>query len=51
MKGKKNRLARILNPEDGRGLIVAIDHGMALGPMTGIENPAKVFETKNLAKR
>jgi DhnA family fructose-bisphosphate aldolase class Ia len=45
MKGKKNRLSRILSPETGRGLIVAIDHGMALGPMTGIENPGKVFET------
>ena len=44
MNGKKNRLARILNPETGRGLIVAIDHGMALGPMTGLEDPTKVFE-------
>lgn len=44
MKGKKNRLARILSPKNGRGLIVAIDHGMALGPMTGIEKPGKVFE-------
>ena len=45
MNGKENRLARILDPETKRGLIVAIDHGMALGPMTGIENPSKVFET------
>jgi DhnA family fructose-bisphosphate aldolase class Ia len=44
VKGKKNRLARILKPEDGRGLIVAIDHGMALGPMSGIEKPERVFE-------
>jgi putative autoinducer-2 (AI-2) aldolase len=44
MKGKKNRLSRILNPIDGRGLIVAVDHGMALGPMRGIEKPEKVFE-------
>ena len=43
MKGKKNRLARILSQETGRGLIIAIDHGMALGPMTGIEKPAEVF--------
>ena len=27
---------RILSPVTGRGLIIAIDHGMALGPMTGI---------------
>ncbi len=45
MKGYQNRLSRILNPETGRGLIVAMDHGMALGPMTGIEKPAAVFET------
>jgi DhnA family fructose-bisphosphate aldolase class Ia len=45
MKGKKNRLARILNPKDGRGLIIAVDHGMALGPMTGLEDPATVFQT------
>jgi len=45
VKGKQNRLARILNPGTGRGLIVAIDHGMALGPMTGIEEPARVFDT------
>jgi len=44
MKGKENRLARILNPVTKRSLIVAIDHGMALGPMTGIENPAGVFD-------
>jgi putative autoinducer-2 (AI-2) aldolase len=34
--GKRNRMNRILSPTTGRGLIVAIDHGMALGPMTGI---------------
>ena len=45
MKGKQNRLARILSPDTKRGLVVAIDHGMALGPMTGIEEPARVFET------
>jgi putative autoinducer-2 (AI-2) aldolase len=44
MKGMTNRLSRILKPENGRGLIVAMDHGMALGPMTGIERPGEVFE-------
>jgi putative autoinducer-2 (AI-2) aldolase len=44
MKGKKNRLSRMLNPKNGRSLIIAVDHGMALGPMTGLENPAKIFE-------
>jgi putative autoinducer-2 (AI-2) aldolase len=45
MPGKTNRLARILSTKTGRGLIVAVDHGMALGPMHGIENLGKVFET------
>lgn len=44
MKGKRNRLSRILNPDTGRGLIIAVDHGMALGPMSGLEKPAEVFE-------
>ena len=47
MNGKKNRLARILSPQTGRGLIIAVDHGMALGPMTGIEKPAGVFQVLN----
>ena len=34
--GRRNRMSRILSPTTGRGLIIAIDHGMALGPMTGI---------------
>ncbi|GAB6908431.1 Uncharacterized aldolase LsrF [Desulfosarcina cetonica] len=36
MNGKERRLRRILNPETGRSLVLAVDHGMALGPMTGI---------------
>ncbi|MCP4756743.1 MAG: fructose-bisphosphate aldolase [Proteobacteria bacterium] len=45
MKGLKNRLSRILDPQTKRGLIIAVDHGMALGPMTGIEDPSTVFDT------
>ncbi len=45
--GKRNRMSRILNPVTGRGLIIAIDHGMALGPMTGITDIASTI--KNLA--
>jgi putative autoinducer-2 (AI-2) aldolase len=44
MKGKQNRLSRIIKPETGRSLIVAVDHGMALGPITGLENLSVVFE-------
>lgn len=38
MDGFSKRLSRILRPETGRSLVVAVDHGMALGPMTGIKN-------------
>jgi len=35
--GMKNRLARIFNPETGRVLMLAIDHGYFQGPTTGLE--------------
>jgi len=35
--GMKNRLARIFNPEDGRTIMLAIDHGYFQGPTTGLE--------------
>jgi len=38
--GRRNRMSRILSPATGKGLIIAIDHGMALGPMTGITDIA-----------
>ncbi len=44
MSGKQSRLRRILNPKTGKGLVVAIDHGYALGPMSGLVNPKKVIE-------
>ena len=44
MNGYINRLSRIINPETKRSLIVAIDHGMALGPTHGLEEPKVVFE-------
>ncbi|MFY9141086.1 MAG: hypothetical protein WBJ83_07220 [Thermacetogeniaceae bacterium] len=36
MTGLENRLKRIIKPDTGRSLVVAIDHGYALGPMKGI---------------
>ncbi|MEZ4599869.1 MAG: 2-amino-3,7-dideoxy-D-threo-hept-6-ulosonate synthase [Syntrophotaleaceae bacterium] len=36
MNGMEWRLRRIMKKETGRSLVVAVDHGMALGPMTGI---------------
>jgi putative autoinducer-2 (AI-2) aldolase len=38
--GLKNRLSRIIQPEDNRTLMLAVDHGYFLGPISGLENPA-----------
>ena len=35
--GMKNRLSRIFNPETGRTVMLAIDHGYFQGPTTGLE--------------
>ena len=35
--GIKNRLARIFNPDTGRTVMLAIDHGYFQGPTTGLE--------------
>ena len=35
--GMKNRLARIFNPETGRTVMLAIDHGYFQGAVTGLE--------------
>jgi len=35
--GMKNRLARIFNPDSGRTVMLAIDHGNFQGPTTGLE--------------
>jgi len=35
--GMKNRLARIFNPETGRTIMLAVDHGYFQGPTTGLE--------------
>jgi len=44
MFGKENRLSRIINPQTKRCLAVALDHGMALGPIPGIVKPYKTLE-------
>lgn len=36
--GMKNRMSRIFNPETGRTLMFAVDHGYFMGPTTGLEN-------------
>ena len=35
--GMKNRLSRIFNPNSGRTVMLAIDHGYFQGPTTGLE--------------
>ena len=39
--GFKNRLSRIIRPEDGRTVMLAVDHGYFLGPTSGLECIAK----------
>ncbi|MBN1343044.1 MAG: 3-hydroxy-5-phosphonooxypentane-2,4-dione thiolase [Phycisphaerae bacterium] len=35
--GMQNRLSRIFNPESGRAVMLAFDHGYIMGPTTGLE--------------
>jgi len=35
--GMQNRLARIFHPDDGRTVMLAVDHGYFQGPTTGLE--------------
>ncbi|MFQ5454862.1 MAG: 3-hydroxy-5-phosphonooxypentane-2,4-dione thiolase [Nitrospirota bacterium] len=42
--GIKNRLSRIIKPETGRTVMLAVDHGYFLGPTTGLEVPGKTVE-------
>ena len=41
--GKSIRMNAILNPADGRAVVVALDHGSVAGPLAGIEEPVRVF--------
>jgi putative autoinducer-2 (AI-2) aldolase len=42
--GMRNRFARIIKPEDGRAVMLAVDHGYFLGPTSGLEEPRKTIE-------
>lgn len=37
--GLSNRLSRIIQPETGKTVMLAVDHGYFLGPTSGLENP------------
>lgn len=41
--GLKNRLSRIIKPDTGRTVMLALDHGYFLGPITKLENPGKTI--------
>lgn len=42
--GIRNRMNRILQPDTGRTVMLAIDHGYFLGPTSGLEEPGKTVE-------
>jgi putative autoinducer-2 (AI-2) aldolase len=42
--GIRNRFARIVKPEDGRAVMLAVDHGYFLGPTNGLEEPRRTIE-------
>src|SRR5438093_7931278 len=42
--GIRNRLSRILNPQDGKGVMLAVDHGYFLDPTEKLENPRKTIK-------
>ena len=41
--GLKNRLARIIKPQTGKTVMLAIDHGYFLGPTSGLEKPGETI--------
>jgi len=42
--GMENRLRRILDPSDDRTVMLAVDHGYFLGPLTGLERLDRTLE-------
>jgi putative autoinducer-2 (AI-2) aldolase len=41
--GIANRMSRIIKPETGRAVMLALDHGYFLGPLTRLEKPGKTI--------
>ena len=41
--GMKNRLSRIIKPKDGKTVMLAVDHGYFLGPISKLEEPKKTI--------
>jgi 3-hydroxy-5-phosphonooxypentane-2,4-dione thiolase len=42
--GMKNRMSKIIRPEDGRCVMLAVDHGYFLGPTEGLETPNRTIK-------
>jgi len=42
--GMRNRISRIIKPDTGHTVMLAVDHGYFLGPTTGLEVPKKTIE-------
>src|ERR687889_182442 len=42
--GMKNRFSKIIRPEDGRCVMLAVDHGYFLGPTEKLENPKETIK-------
>ncbi len=42
--GMKNRLSKIIKPETGHAVMLALDHGYFLGPLTKLERPGETIE-------
>jgi len=42
--GMKNRMAKIIKPDTGRAVMLAVDHGYFLGPTQKLESPRKAIE-------
>lgn len=43
--GTERRMSRILRHEDGKGVVIAIDHGLFMGPLSGVEQLDKTVSS------
>ncbi|UOF89573.1 hypothetical protein LSG31_17040 [Fodinisporobacter ferrooxydans] len=43
MTGKAYRMGRLFHPQDGRTVILPVDHGVAIGHVEGLRNPVSVL--------
>lgn len=42
--GMKSRMSRLIKPDNGRAVWLAVDHGYFLGPISKLEEPAKTIQ-------